>query len=572
MDAPSGDKTLPEYGRQTPHVSRHSRKEAPRKENVSMQMTQQANCALSGLSSLALRNVKTCLGRLDRTTEKAVKPDLAPIKIYDRFAFDDQQSSQVLRDLANFESPDGFPYNRRQAKFDAAREQLDNFLKEDTRNGFYNKFYRMSLEQAKMLFSGLDLEPEIVETEQDAQQLLTTLDSGAGYEGLITGRCKKKDYLGHFLEEYQEGVRQLRIGKKHTIANIAKIDAAVDWVNKTWTRKERLVNPVCLAITLATRRWSIPLDHAIHAMDQFGVGKDDSWLTSKITWWRMNYPCIVGFDYSKYDSSEPAWLIRDAFNVMYLAFKPGTVDKKEWDNMVEDFCVKTFLYMEDGTVKADLIKHGNPSGHPFTTALNCVVNLLILGTIRFKFNLDMQVNITGDDSVCAIRNVGAQDFKAKYLKGICNFVTKFFGIKLKDTGTKVYDTSSDEQIEYLSREWTAFGPARDIRTVIEKMMFPRYYRKYVGKGGLVKPEFIVYAAILCYPVTMRENMDVAAFEAEYNLSPDIFVDNKVMLSELPYNMRELFGYYGTKPKTYWYEQIEASSSHKWEVFWDARSA
>lgn len=498
------------------------------------------------LDAVAERRLRIVCQRLDRERIPDFIRDDEPVKLADEYATSTDFFSNAVKMASESVGEDGMPYSRRRANKVALLEQLSFYQKEDVPNRAYDPSYRKAYEHVYSLFSRAGLEPITVNSEEDARSLLTTLDSSTGWDEVEEGVAKKKDFEGQFLRLFTEGMERARaMDLGRPIPLIGKIDAGVNWDeyndegDLTFWRKLRGVGPVDTRQTLVARQWAIPLDHLIHSMPQFGPGKDDDWTIREVWKMKCESSFIISKDFSKFDSTQARWLLRDVFRILYSAFKPGTIDPKIWEAMVVAFLDKTYVLLdENDEIVAVECHHGNVSGHPFTTIVNCLVHLLIDETACVHFGLVADRNVTGDDGLTAIKNIDYLDFD---IDDYCDYITRFFGIKVNASKTEVYDDPQNQNISYLSREWLPSGAYRDPREIAEKLAFPRYKRPYHGKD--VQPCDIVLAAILTYPSAMRQVLRVDDFLADFGYRLDIIRTDRTVLSEMPYNVREYLGYY-----------------------------
>jgi hypothetical protein len=118
-------------------------------------------------------------------------------------------------------------------------------------------------------------------------------------------------------------------------------------------------------------------------------------------------------DWTSFDSSIPAWLIRDAFAILRDNFDfskyheygvptdPETLPRL-WKTMV-DYFINTPLKFQDGQV---LVKtRGVPSGSYFTSLIDSVVNTIVMHYLMSKLRVHYSMKafwVLGDDALMAI--------------------------------------------------------------------------------------------------------------------------------------------------------------------------
>jgi hypothetical protein len=129
------------------------------------------------------------------------------------------------------------------------------------------------------------------------------------------------------------------------------------------------------------------------------------------TEWTVNLregETLYGIDFSSFDTSVPAWLIRVAFNILrqninWETFQGDKVSKREaqkwrnvWDAMVWYF-INTPILMPDGRMFRKY--RGVPSGSWFTGMIDSVVNYILVSYLAECQSVEIRsLKVLGDDS------------------------------------------------------------------------------------------------------------------------------------------------------------------------------
>jgi hypothetical protein len=146
-------------------------------------------------------------------------------------------------------------------------------------------------------------------------------------------------------------------------------------------------------------------------------------------------------DWTAFDSSVPAWLVRDAFAILrdnldfsrYHEFGVPTSPQslpRLWKEVVRYF-INTPLKFPDGQV---FVKNrGVPSGSYFTSLIDSVVNTLVMHYVLTKMRVNYSNKafwVLGDDALVAIHgNLDVNEFSA--------IARQVFGLTLNESKTEV---------------------------------------------------------------------------------------------------------------------------------------
>lgn len=133
------------------------------------------------------------------------------------------------------------------------------------------------------------------------------------------------------------------------------------------------------------------------------------WLNHQVMKQKMkNADCKIFLgDYSAFDSTVPAWVIRDVFSVIRekLDFTINDKGEPQFRKMINYF-INTPIRNTDGRrFRKD---HGIPSGTMFTNIMGTFVNLVVMRVLLKKTTgqYPLWINCFGDDSVVVMPHVG----------------------------------------------------------------------------------------------------------------------------------------------------------------------
>nr|UUV42356.1 MAG: putative RNA dependent RNA polymerase [Hattula partiti-like virus] len=209
----------------------------------------------------------------------------------------------------------------------------------------------------------------------------------------------------------------------------------------------------------------------------------------------MSYLCL---DFSAFDQTIPAWLIRIAFDILEECFDIHTVEEvngerktdaitisREW-KAIRDYFINTPIRMEDGTRFKKT--GGVPSGSCFTNLVDSIVNLIVVRyCIKATTNFwPSFLCVLGDDSVTAtLGNVN--------LHNIAECAKDCFGMIVNVE--KSYWTSSPQNVQFLGYYNYHGYPMRDEEPMLAGLLLPD---SNVDESlGLTAARFLGIAQAMC---------------------------------------------------------------------------
>lgn len=156
--------------------------------------------------------------------------------------------------------------------------------------------------------------------------------------------------------------------------------------------------------------------------------------------WVEQYDYIIEADYSKFDSSVPACVVRKAFQI----FKELFVSFDHTTSTVYDFLIENFLNSKVDLSDGRLLQKfgGVPSGSGFTSIIGSICNYIMLDTCFMKMGLDKNrwsAIVYGDDCLIGIKKPlhKHEDSAFKIRKLMLKFMQLLFDITLDPKETKL---------------------------------------------------------------------------------------------------------------------------------------
>ena len=167
-------------------------------------------------------------------------------------------------------------------------------------------------------------------------------------------------------------------------------------------------------------------------------------------------------DYSKYDSTISADLIRVAFRILKTNFEMNEWQEKAWNRVISYF-IHTPIVFLDGYIWVDK-EHGVPSGSFFTQLIDSVVNCILLGAASKFFGLGIDANsfmVLGDDVILGT-----------YKHFNLDEMSRFF----KHYGIRCHPDKTEMKPHFLGADWYCGIPSRNKKEVATKMVYPESHR------------------------------------------------------------------------------------------------
>ncbi len=190
-------------------------------------------------------------------------------------------------------------------------------------------------------------------------------------------------------------------------------------------------------------------------------------------------------DYSKFDSTIPAVLIRKAFKILRSWFRPEDTQGWGWDNIISYF-VNTPIVMPDGHIYKGK-KHGVPSGSFFTNLADSIVNTMVIFASLKEMGHDLHwrnIFVMGDDSIFPLDCVIDTEVLAQKLAK--------YNIKLNIEKTVI------GKAHFIGATWIYAQPHKKISELACKAVNPESRRQCSKFGPLIDAKQVIYSYASAY--------------------------------------------------------------------------
>lgn len=191
-------------------------------------------------------------------------------------------------------------------------------------------------------------------------------------------------------------------------------------------------------------------------------------------WVSKRMPCerLYGLDFSSFDTKVPAWLIRQAFNILHdnvdwlnWRGKPTTKRSRQkwrnvWDGMVWYF-INTPILMPDGRMFRKL--RGVPSGSWWTQLVDSVVNWILVKYLTLCQGVNARnLKVLGDDSA----------FVSPHKMSLDKAFADAKAVSMDLSTTKSYAVEDPTQLKLLGVTYRDGHPYRDTEEWFKLALYP----------------------------------------------------------------------------------------------------
>lgn len=471
--------------------------------------------------------------RIGADSEKVIFDDRVQ-SVLTQYVWSLREFNRVIEYLNGLRDPDGNRFGRSLILTEKLQSHFDHFTKQDVPDFRWNRNYRKAKSKVIARYSMAQLQVSQPKSDDEAWDLFSRVDTSAGWTWIINGYRHKGDLKGDgFLklatEKESEAIKSGSFNSYYVLSTRSQASGEfTDTGEFTGTCKLK-TRPVFMEDVFTVwcgRKFAKPITEWLCGYDHSSACKSDVYTYRRIINMRSQNSWYISLDYSSYDSTQPAWLLYDAFEVIESMFPNLSSEEKALLTVLRDDFIHKNVITADGVID---IHHGDPSGSSLTTIVNGICNELITETWVEKFGYGyVDYTIQGDDNLI----YGRKKFdKAQ----IASYVKKNFGIEVNESKTSTGDSS--EFPEYLGRTWRNDGPYRHPNRIISKILFPERFRDYKRNEAL-SPELIIYSYILGYEAGMRELIDVDKFLMDNSLTLTEWANlNEDVKRELPYNVQ-----------------------------------
>jgi hypothetical protein len=435
--------------------------------------------------------------------------------------------------LNNLRDDTGVPFSRSHYEYSKMLETLQRFEAPDVSDGRWRKAFRFAFDRVKSRYEAASIKFRDYSCNEDIYEVIKDLDTSTGFAYFESGIRHKCDLpFDRLYREYRETVERALIDHSFNEYYIwfHRCQASGEFTDGgemtyAFKQKSRPVWANSVKVYIAEALFQKPINNWLKNYSYSAIGKDDASINRFVNHYRAVFDRWISFDYSKYDSSIPAWLIHAAFDVLESAFVLDDFGRALLGVIRNDFIRKNVIL--DNCVKH--VTHGNPSGSGLTAIINGVCNELITETWMAKFDVKRaKYMIMGDDNLIFID-------KDVDIATIASYVMYNFGVEINSDKTKCGLRSDGP--EFLSRMWRYDGPWRHPNILMSKMLFPERFRAY-NKIPELTPELVFYSYVLGYRAAMNEIFDVGRFLEENGfLNLRIRTCDRTLVRNLPYNVQ-----------------------------------
>lgn len=237
--------------------------------------------------------------------------------------------------------------------------------------------------------------------------------------------------------------------------------------------KTRLIWGYPQEMTVMEARFARPLiDRFINSNTPMAFGMSKCELGAKIHRYLVDRPgTTVCLDYSKFDSTISAVMIKQAFRILSTWFTEEDRAELGWDIIVRYF-ISTPIVMPDGHLYTGK-NHGVPSGSYFTQLIDSIVNVAMMYSLQDSCDVrfdEESLYVLGDDVIVQVTTKVELKRWAKELAK--------HGLILHDDKKTLIG-----EAHFLGAFWEKGKPDIPVQEIVNKACFPESFRDYQGNPG-----------------------------------------------------------------------------------------
>lgn len=254
------------------------------------------------------------------------------------------------------------------------------------------------------------------------------------------------------------------------------------------TRAAYRSGPACDALLEFWKDWQRLNDHGNNEGPVFTSGMAGSKLAKDL----CENDATFGVDFSKFDSSLSYELLREAIKIIEKAY-----DHPSWKAMISSFGIWIYTVRLKGHRRTKVRYYGRGSmlsGHPLTTILNTIINIMVMALAkRFMrksgFNHIFRSFHVGDDTACA---------NVRGLKKCYEKASKCLGLTAEIVINDIPEYNSAFAVWSRSKEY--FMVPSNIKRAIKRYYVTMYDKRI---GGITKFE--------SYSAALQASLDLNCF-------------------------------------------------------------
>lgn len=415
---------------------------------------------------------------------------------------------KTLRINANLECEDSQEIThpgRSAVSLQLLRANLAEYKRTQARSLRWNEHYQAALASVAKdvihLLHGYKLQPMSIKEVAASESVIHNFDKNAGYIGFQTNQRSKGENIDLAVEWCEQNLQEIMsrgyYGIPYVIAHRSSNSKPSD--DRYWKWRCRIILMQDLRALLYDGHFAIPFKKLFENISWGEGGMHPDQVSAWVMLRRREYPYFYSSDYSRFDVSQPVWLLEDMFNyVVRPCFGELSSLDELWFNTMRDSYIHKEIHGFDGPI----FVHGcQVSGALTTYCYNTIINEIIDRTALLMqgCNLNDFVSLKcGDDNLTYHRS--NRWSKEQH----CKLIHKYFGIKTT-IGEDDYGTSTKDP-SFLSRKWTFDGRERPLQEVLFNLVYPERYRNYDPNITHVTEERAIALVIACACVEQDKTM------------------------------------------------------------------
>lgn len=444
----------------------------------------------------------------DGHQEKAIYRYARKSKIAELEKIQNRLSHLTCENDPTMTAPGRSAYSLKQLK-----ENMKLYCRKQCRSLRWNQHYqeakRLVLADCLRLLNGRYLQPASIGAVAESGRVQRNLNKNAGYFAFITGKRSKGENLAEAVKWCEANFDLIKergyYGNPLVISHRSSNSKPTG--KNTWKWRCRIILMQDIRDLIMDGRFLIPFIDKFQDIPWGEGGMTQAEVRSWIQINRGHYDYWYSSDYSKFDVSQPAWLLEDVFHdIIKPCFGKMSLD----DEQLFGAMVNSYIHKEIHSFDGIYVAHGcQLSGSLGTYAINTIVNQIIDLTVLLMQDCDPKQFISlkcGDDNLTLYRK--HQPWNAKKH---CALIKQYFGISTT-LGEDDCGRCDRDDPKFLSRTWTYGGERRNIDEVIFNLIFPERYRDYrpekTGISELRAEALVLLSSCLEQDATMREYFDL----------------------------------------------------------------
>lgn len=257
--------------------------------------------------------------------------------------------------------------------------------------------------------------------------------------------------------------------------------------------KTRLVWMAPIATTIVASRFSKPVSKRLARRRPFAYGLRQWDKIALVEGFRSKYRYVYSLDFSGFDASIPAHIIDDAFGLLSTYLDMTEEETVLFKRIQNDF-IHSQLLTPDGKIYQ--VHKGVPSGNPFTSLIDSVVNLIVTQYMWLRITGNMvpgdSVLILGDDVIIA----RDERIPMSKLAGAAAELGFTLSVEKSEVAHSYRESDLDEagqpvdefnnQVYFLGHYWMNGRARRPMKEVLQRQVFPERHKSRSVNESLLR--------------------------------------------------------------------------------------